>query len=320
MSMFNDIDWTMKGNYNECFSYNEVHATLWWPRFFSRRKEKNGTERKNYKPARTVEFYCRFHVFQFRRQRTSSLQSFRCIGSGILDKHKCWTMYDSLQSRILRTQSLLFRTITSANQLSIYGAIADNTWSIIFKPGEIHCESDLGSLYRKLELEEVNTLSTSTWDGCSSIERSTAWSPREIRKSIKRDKGFSDLWVRWIHEEGLYWTILPNNSRREWCFWRNERIVQRVHASSWWPRFFSTYWVDSWTHEDRSSPSSQSHVVLINWEMRYRYRQHQETDLIPGLWYPEAQYATWRNFDKTKKTLTKTLRWWVIQALNNHTQ
>ena len=42
---------------------------------------------------------------------------------------------------------ILFRTINSANQLSIYRAIADwcddsaDSWSILFKHGGIHCES-----------------------------------------------------------------------------------------------------------------------------------------------------------------------------------
>ena len=30
-------------------------------------------------------------------------------------------------------------------------------------------------------------------------------------------------------------------------------------------------------------------------ELSYKYRQHQETDLIPGLSYPEAQTVAWMN-------------------------
>ena len=47
---------------------------------------------------------------------------------------------------------------------------------------------------------------------------------------------------------------------------------------------------------------SKSYVVLINMELRYRYRQHHETDLTPGLSYPEAQSGM------TKMTLPKTVR------------
>ena len=46
-----------------------------------------------------------------------------------------------------------------------------------------------------------------------------------------------------------------------------------------------------WTHQNWSSYSSQSyiHVVLINTESKYRYRQHPETDPHHGLFFPEAR-------------------------------
>ena len=71
---------------------------------------------------------------------------------------------------------------------------------------------------RKLEPEDVNTLVRAPETNVSSRERerSTTWSPSEIRKIIKRDQGISDLWFSWIHEESLYWTLHPNNSRCEW--------------------------------------------------------------------------------------------------------
>ena len=43
-----------------------------------------------------MEFYCRRHGIQFRRHRTSSLQTLQCVGSRILGK-ETWEMYDSLQ-------------------------------------------------------------------------------------------------------------------------------------------------------------------------------------------------------------------------------
>ena len=66
--------------------------------------------------------------------------------------------------------------------------------------------------------------------------------------------------------------------------------------------------------------TSEAHVVLINMELRYRYRLCRETDLTLGSWYPEAHTATWMNLGTTEKTLFKTLRWWVLQALSDHTQ
>ena len=55
---------------------------------------------------------CRCHGSQFTRERTSILQSFQCVGSGILEM------------RNLRMQIFYFARFTSANQLSIYGAAA----------------------------------------------------------------------------------------------------------------------------------------------------------------------------------------------------
>ena len=48
-------------------------------------------------------------------------------------------------------------------------------------------------LYRKLKPEDVNTLVQTTSDECSSSERSTAWSPREILTLIDRGKGIASV-------------------------------------------------------------------------------------------------------------------------------
>ena len=83
----------------------------------------------------------------FPRKRTSILQSFQCVGSRILEKGGRCTIHFSADPS---NAEILFRTINFANQLSIYGAIAD--WcdelthhrflSILFKHGEIRCESE----------------------------------------------------------------------------------------------------------------------------------------------------------------------------------
>ena len=62
-------------------------------------------------------------VLQFLRQRTSSLQSFQCTGSGLLEQER-WEMCDSLQGDPSNA-GLLLRTINSANQPSIYVASED---------------------------------------------------------------------------------------------------------------------------------------------------------------------------------------------------
>ena len=54
---------------------------------------------------------------------------------------------------------------------------------------------------------------------------------------------------------------------------------------------------------------SELYVVLTSLELRYKYRQHQETGQIPGLSYPEAQIATWMILGMTKMTLPITVGW-----------
>ena len=87
---------------------------------------------------------------------------------------------------------LLTRTVRSASQLSINGAIAD--WcdgltrqipgqsiprmeKFVAKVNEQFCQ--------KLKPEEVNYVGTNTWDECSSSEGSIAYSSRKIGKVFK---------------------------------------------------------------------------------------------------------------------------------------
>ena len=41
---------------------------------------------------------------------------------------------------------------------------------------------------------------------------------------------------------------------------------------------------------------SKLHVVLINTESKYRYRQHRGKDQHPGWSYPEAVTTTWKSY------------------------
>ena len=95
-------------------------------------------------------------------------------------------------------------------------------------------------------------------------------------------------------------------------------IMPRVHATSWYPVFWA--WMDSWTRRSAQSVKSEPRAILINVELKFKYHPCWRMDLSHGLWFPEAQTATWMNPGKIKKSLLKTLRWWVLQALSNHTR
>ena len=91
MSMYNDIDWTTEGTFKKCIS----------------------------QARRFLELLCRNDDAQSRRKRTSRISSNKCVGprnGGKLPVH---------YNGDLSNAELLFRTITSVNQLSAYGAISD---------------------------------------------------------------------------------------------------------------------------------------------------------------------------------------------------
>ena len=185
MSMFNDIDWTQKGNYKECFS-NSDKVKDFAKRFplghglFSVQEKKKMAWNALSQTWRTVEYYCRCHGCRFQRQRTSSIQSFQCVGSEILEEKKggrCTIRFSAEPSNA----ELSFRTNHSANQLSIYGAIADwcdelidsaNTWSIISQHGEIRSCVENWSLRKWIRwYEHLGRLFKQRGIDCASIKK-----------------------------------------------------------------------------------------------------------------------------------------------------
>ena len=143
ISMFNDIDLTKKGQSNECCSKSE--------RDYAKKKRLQlghwsclgpGEEEKwcgthNHKPEGKWNITADGHGRQFQRQ-TSSIASFLCVGSENSWKGKVEDVRFT-SARILRMQSSYFAQLHSANQPSIYGAVAN--WCDEFTqliPGQSH--------------------------------------------------------------------------------------------------------------------------------------------------------------------------------------
>ena len=138
---------------------------------------------------RTVEFYYKCHGLQFRRQRTSRLQSFQCVDSGIHEKER-WVMHDSLQCGSFECRTFFFaRSILQISSISrlVWWIDSADSWSIIFKHGEICCESGWPAK-SKIGAWRGEYVASNTWNRCSCSEGSTAWTPRDIRTFFKRDK------------------------------------------------------------------------------------------------------------------------------------
>ena len=185
MSMFNDIAWTKNGNYNECFLilkwYQTTQGNVRWDIGLSR----SWWRTEMVWNANLQSWRSRSHGLQFPWQRTSILQSFQCVGSRILEKGGEYTTHFRADPS---NAELLFRTNCSANQLSIYGAIADCCDELTQQiPGKSFQARRnplqiVTAVFSKIGVWGGEYVGTSTWDECSSSERSTARTPREIRK------------------------------------------------------------------------------------------------------------------------------------------
>ena len=110
-------------------------------------KERYGTH--NYKPEGQWTRTADVMVSNFEDSGHPAFRATSALDRGFLKKKggKCTIHFKGDTSNA----DLLFRTIHSANQLSIYGAVADlcdelsdsaDSWSVIFEHAEIDCESE----------------------------------------------------------------------------------------------------------------------------------------------------------------------------------
>ena len=117
MTMFNDIEWTKNGSCKECFRTLKMigitQRDFRWNigLFFVQEKWYGANDYMK------VERNRRREGAQFRKQRTSSFPSNKCVGTRIPEKER-WEVFDSSNAE------LSFRMINSAKQLIIYGAVA----------------------------------------------------------------------------------------------------------------------------------------------------------------------------------------------------
>ena len=137
-----------------------------------------------------------------------------------------------------------------------------------------------------------------------------------IRKVFKRDKGLSDLWIGWSHEENLYWTILPKHSRRGWWFWSNDRIMLRVYVT----RDHQDSELIGWIRGHiRIDPVHQIRVMccLDQYGIEIQVLSTWRNRSCSWIVIHRGQAVTWMYLGMTEMTPPKTLRWWVLQALSN---
>ena len=293
---------TLIGKYKECFfeSWNgkrlrkeiSVGTSVISPVLV---KKRNGMKRKSYKPEGHPFF------------RASS-----ALDRGFLKEKggKCTIHFSAGPSNA----EFLFRMINSANQLSIYEAIADWCHELTqqslgqsFSSMEKSIANVSENFFWKLEPEEVNTLVHTHTHLRRMVKQ------REIDCVIaKRSSKIYQKrlgYLRFVNRLDSWGKSPLDYASEQFTAWMMVWEERQEHARS--ARYLEMTKIlnllGGFVDITRSVQffKSELHVVLINVAMRYRYRLCREADLAPGLWYPEAHLATWMNLGTTKKTLLK---------------
>ena len=123
------IDWTTNGNYNQCVSKSEkvrdfakICPLGHWS-FLGSTEEENWYGTHNYKLEGQRDTTADVMAANFKDSGHPVFRAFQCVGLGILKRKggRCTTHFSAEPSNV----EILFSTIHFANQLSIYGAIAD---------------------------------------------------------------------------------------------------------------------------------------------------------------------------------------------------
>ena len=247
-------------NYAERFILRSRREQMVWNAPTTHLKE-SGVWRQMWKIAKTVDI--QYPSYQF-------------VELGVLEK-KRWKMYDPLQCRPL------FCTIHSANQLSIYGAVA--SW----------CE----------ELAQLISGQTHL-----SMEKSVAKANDQLYQKLE---GTDTKWrvVKWDKNNSSLWSA---------GFMRRVSIGifhKTIHdVDDGFEGATGACREDTLPRED---PDSEIiawiglHVFLISTESKYRYRQHQETDPEHSLSCPEGPTATWKSYNTMIQIFSES------RELANHT-
>ena len=154
----------------------------------------------------------------------------------------------------------LFRTIHSANQLSIYGAV--QIWCEEFGQRPIEKEptserfmaKENEQLLENVKPQEVNSsvkiqgeMIQHSEKDCENVFRTSKHWYKKLRRCV-------------ILEKSLYWNVLQNCSRRRWWFWRWNFSMQRVYTPSCWVRF-QNFCRNSRTNNNWTRSSSSYYTI-----------------------------------------------------------
>ena len=278
---YNDIDWTKQEHFKDCFSHSEKvrnyakrfpAGTLVFSR--SRRRSKMVWNAKS-QTWRTM-------VDNSKDSGHPVIQATSACARGFLNYKggRCTIHFSAEPSNAELLYFAQFTTqissvSTEQSRIGVEILLSGQTQVIVEK--SVAKENE--QLCRKLEPEEVNTLVRTLETNVQATRDRLRVYHENFEKWSSEIKGISKFWVCWIHEESLHRTILQNCSWH-WCWiWRNDRVMQSKN-----------YLVIIKIPKPKSVQFVKSKITcyLVNMELKYTYRQHHKTDLIPGLSYPEA--------------------------------
>ena len=194
---------------------------------------------------------------------------------------------------------LFFRTIHSASQFSIHGAVASWCEELTHLiPGQTYWSMERSvakvndQLSQKLEPQELDSLVQTPRRMIKQRETACVIIIKDLKKCRMRSKSRQPAHLRDSWGESQSECIAKLFTIWLMVWGARQEHAERIHYlviikipnllngsvdTPKWVQFFK----------------SKLCVALINTELKYRYRQHQETDPHPGLSCPEAQTATW---------------------------
>ena len=234
----------------------------------------------------------------FLRKWTPSIRVHQCFESWNSEKGK-WQMYHTLECGFIEHKTL-FRTIHSANQLSIYGAVS--CWCEEFAQRTLNQkESTMEQFAAKANeqlLKNCETARMEFFGANSMVRQSGIWKQiatmsSEFWNTGERCPIYESLWRCDIREKSLYWDELQHHSWRRWWFLRPKPSMQKIHipAKIQIPEFMQ------WSHDKLKMDrffKFISYDILTSAELKFRFLPRRRNIGLPGWCYADGKTATWR--------------------------
>ena len=196
MSMFNDIDWTRRGNSEQCIS-NSEHVKNYAKKFtqehwtfFRLGSEKKWYGKPNYLPEGKWQDTGNMMVEQFEESGHPVFRGVSPLARILRKKNNKETIHFNADA--LNTE-LLYRTIHSANQLSVYGAVARWCEDFGMMSDETHPKTKKDKILKEVQPKEVISWVKAPRNAQPAAGNSLREVPTELRNTENRSPIYKGL-------------------------------------------------------------------------------------------------------------------------------